>query len=170
MAGDTSVDYAKIEPAPGKDPENYKYQERRAEILGLIFEAGGPSRINKRELARYYDVHHETIYKDIDTLADYTEERTGTDVIMRTQAIFEKVVSGLLDDGKYRQAWITVKEWNQWLYERGMVDKEAEPIKHDVTHREESTESEDYEVITPGDLVEMDDEDRERVMKDVDSE
>lgn len=148
----TATDYNRVDPDTDKEPHEYHYTERRAEILSLIEQAGSPKRVDTKRLADRYDVTRGQIYQDLDRLGEFLEDTLGTRAKMRTQLLFERVLDNLLDEGKEREAWRTAMEWNEWLADRGAIEKAADKQEVDATVTNvDGDESESYEILDPSD-------------------
>lgn len=154
----TSTDYTTATPPADKDPADYDFTERRADLLERIFEVGSPKRLNTSELSDVYGVTRRQIYHDYDALAEFIEENLGERAKFRTQSLYERVLDELIDKGEYREAWKTTLEWNQWLVERGALDKVPEKLEADVTTREAETKTEAYEIVGDDDEIVADSE------------
>lgn len=109
-------DYGAIE-LPAKPPSEYTYVERRAELLQLIEQAGHPRALHQGQLGDRYGVSQQQISKDLDRLATHIDETLGNRRALITESVFHRSISALLDEGEYRKAAQTVKDWNQWLTE-----------------------------------------------------
>ena len=117
VTGSNTPDYAAVE-VPTKDPSEYSYVERRAELLQQILDLGHPAMINQTEQADRYGVSQQQISKDLDRLAEHVEASLGARRDLVTEAVFHRSIQGLLDNGEYRKAARTVADWNEWLVER----------------------------------------------------
>jgi AcrR family transcriptional regulator len=145
-------DYTQITPdPPDKDPTEYSFVERRAEILDLVMEAGSHRKLNKLQLADRYDVSRRTIFYDFERLNEFLEETLGERAKMRTQVWFERIVDDLLDEGEHRDAWRTIMEWNEWLADRGAIETVPDQMEVDATVREASTEGSEYRIVSETD-------------------
>jgi hypothetical protein len=113
-----SPDYTSVE-IPAESPEEFTYQERRADLLRQIRDLGHPSMINQVEAADRYGVSQSQISKDLDRLAESVREH----VVDRDRRAFtvdsvvRRSIRGLLEEGEYRQAARTAMEWDEWLTE-----------------------------------------------------
>jgi len=126
-----TIDYRAVEVPDDKLPEDYHYNERRAEILKLIEEAGHPRAINQTRLAERYGVTQGQISKDITRLREFiTENIDERTVDSITEVVYQKSIKELMDKGEYKDAVKAVESWNDWLMDRGKVEKE--PDKHEV--------------------------------------
>lgn len=140
----TATDYNRVDIDDDKDPTEYHYTERRAEILDFIEQAGSPKRLNTAQLAERYGVTDSQIYQDYDRLAEFVSEVLGERAELRTQALYERTVNKLLSEGDVEGAWRVTMEWNDWLVDRGALDKTPEKLEAEVTEREARNESESY--------------------------
>lgn len=120
-------DYGSVD-LPSKAPSEYHYTERRAELLQLVQQAGHPRALNQSELAERYGVCQQQISKDLDRLGEYTTETLGERRDLVTEAVFHRAIDGLLEEGEWRKAAQTVKDWNDWLVERKDLDEIKERL------------------------------------------
>lgn len=125
------IDYRAIEVPEDKPAKEYTYAERRAEILQLIEQAGHPRAINQTRLSDRYGCAQSNISNDIDVLREYItnniDERTVDSI---TETVYQKSIQELVSNGEYKDAVKAVESWNDWLMNRGKVEKE--PDKHEV--------------------------------------
>lgn len=129
MAEDT--DYRAINIDESQAPDEYHWTERRAEILKLVEEAGHPRAVNQSQLADRYGVSEPQICKDMKRLREYiNSELDETRVDAITQTVYQKSIKELMDQKEYQKAVKAVESWNDWLMDRGRVEKE--PDKHEV--------------------------------------
>jgi len=123
--------YRAVNVPEDKPPSEYSYVERRAETLQLIEEAGHPRAISQTRLADRYDVSQGQISQDIDRLRTHIVENIDeTTVDSITETVYQKSVQELMSNGEYKDAVKAVESWNDWLMDRGKVEKE--PDKHEV--------------------------------------
>ena len=127
----SDTNYATVEIPEGKPPEEYHWTERRAEILQLIKEAGHPDSISPTRLADRYGVTKGQISQDKDRLRSYIVENIDHDTVDAiTETVFQKSIKELVEQGEYMDAVRATEKWNDWLMNRGKVEKE--PDKHEV--------------------------------------
>jgi hypothetical protein len=111
-------DYTTVK-IPTKPPEEFTYQERRADLLRQIRDLGHPSMINQVEAADRYGVSQAQIPKDLDRLAESVREH----VVDRDRRAFtvdtvvRRAIQGLLEEEEYRKAARTAMDWDEWLTE-----------------------------------------------------
>jgi len=126
-----TINYRSVDVPDTKPPDEYDYRERRAEILQLIEEAGHPRAINQTRIADRYGVSQGQISKDIQRLREFIceniDERTVDSI---TEVVYQKAIRELMDKGDHYKAVKAAESWNDWLMDRGKVDKE--PDKHEV--------------------------------------
>jgi hypothetical protein len=120
MSGE--IDYRGVGVPEDKDPENYTYAERRAEILQRIEDVGSPRLLNGAELARRYGCTRQNIANDLDKLAEYVESHTGTRERLNAESLYWRCIRGLLDDDEFRKAAQTLSDYHDWLHERQELD------------------------------------------------
>ena len=133
-------DYSAVD-LPSKDPTDFSYVERRAELLQRVKEAGEPSVLNQTELADTFGVSQQQISKDLDRLAGHVRER----MIDRDRRAFvvenvvRRSIRGLLDDEEYRKAAQTAMDYDDWIhdfhdaaeFERRLDELEAQQERRD---------------------------------------
>lgn len=128
-------DYRAVTVPKGTDPADFNYNQRRAQILRFIEEAGHPQALNKSELGRRYDVSHTTIGNDFDRLRSYILDNIDTEQVdMISQVGFQQSIKKLQEQERPKDAAKVIKWWNDWLFDRGKVRKEPEQHKHDHDH------------------------------------
>ena len=126
-----NIDYRGVELPDDKPPTDYHYTERRAEILQLIEEAGHPRAINQTRLADRYDVSQGQISKDVTRLRTFINEHIDESTVDSiTETVYQKSIRELMDKGDHYKAVKAAESWNNWLMDRGKVEKE--PDKHEV--------------------------------------
>ena len=127
----SDIDYRAVNVPEQKPPNEYSYVERRAEELQLIEEAGHPRAISQTRLAERYGVTQGQISQDIDRLRSYIVENIDHDTVDAiTETVFQKSIKELVEQGEYMDAVRAAEKWNDWLMNRGKVEKE--PDKHEV--------------------------------------
>lgn len=111
-------DYSAVD-LPSKDPTEYSYVERRAELLQRVEEAGEPSVLNQTELADTFGVSQQQISKDLDRIATHVRDR----MIDRDRRAFvvenvvRRSIRGLLDEEEYRKAAQTAVDYDDWIHD-----------------------------------------------------
>jgi len=124
------TDYAKVTVPDGEPPEEYTYNERRAEILQLIERKGHPWGFNKSELGRRYGVSDVQIHKDFNRIKDWYRDRIGEDAATASDLAYRRIVQEHMSNGDYEKARRALDSWNGWLGDRGFEDKETEQVEH----------------------------------------
>lgn len=109
-------DYSAVQ-IPAKPAHQYSYVERRGDLLSQIYDLGHPSMIHQGEAAERYGVSQSQISKDLSRLAEHVDTELGSRRALATDAVFKRAIQGLLEDGDYRDAARTVKDWNDWITE-----------------------------------------------------
>lgn len=115
-----------------RDPEDYTYQERRAEILQAALEMGHPDKISRTRFAERYDVAPSTITRDIDAIREEIHEDLSVDADSVSAIVYRKAINAKVDEGDWEAAVSILESWNQWLYDRGIQDKEADKLEMDL--------------------------------------
>lgn len=114
MTGD--IDYRGFDIPDDKEPSEYTYAERRAEILTLIERSGHPGKLDRSRLAQRYDCSPATISVDINEhLAPYIDKILGERRLLVTHAVIDRSLKGLINDEEWRKAAQTVLDWNKWI-------------------------------------------------------
>jgi len=124
------TDYSAITVPEEKAPEEYTYNERRAEILQLIEQKGHPWGFNKSELARRYGVSDVQVHKDFDRLKDWYEDRIGDDAKQASDLAYRRIVQEHMDNGNYEKARRALDSWNGWLQDTGEQETEPDQLEH----------------------------------------
>lgn len=137
--------YASIDVPEDEDPLDYHYTQRRAEILELVYRAGGPRRVNQSRLAERYGVTRSQISQDMDKIAESVEETLGSNYGALVDSAFDRIFDGLMEEGEWAKAWRVVDGYGKLLARLGHV--ETVPDKVDVRMSKQMNESEDYELI-----------------------
>lgn len=109
------IDYRSVNVPADLPPEDYTYAQRRADLLREIERVGHPGLVNGAEMARRYGCSRQNIYNDLDVLADYVADRVGDRQELTTNAVFQRCLRGLLEEGEWRDAARTAKEWSEWV-------------------------------------------------------
>jgi hypothetical protein len=115
-----------------REPEDYTYQERRAEILQAALEMGHPDKISRTRFAERYDVAPSTITRDIDAIREEIHEDLSVDADSVSAIVYRKAIRAKVDEGDWEAAVRILESWNQWLYDRGIQDKEADKLEMDL--------------------------------------
>ena len=115
---------------PTKKPrEDYTAEERRAEMFQIITDLGHPSMVNQTELAEKYDVSQPMIHKDIDEIAESVADRVGEHHALEVESVYRRALKGLLNDGEWRKAGRTVKDYAEWMDTRTELEELREEIE-----------------------------------------
>lgn len=124
-------DYATVEVPTTKPPEEFTYQERRADLLRQIRDLGHPSMINQTEAAERYDVSQSQISKDLDRLAESVREHVvdRNHRAFAVDSVVRRAIQGLLAEEEYRKAAKTVIEWDDWVTEFHDLEKLHEKVR-----------------------------------------
>ncbi|WP_049971135.1 HTH domain-containing protein [Haladaptatus cibarius] len=130
------IDYRVITVPEDTPPDEYSWQQRRAEILQIIERANHPRAVNQTRLGERYDVSQSQISQDIDRLREYIVDaisETRADAF--TESIYRTAIEGLLEQDDYRGVVRAVESRNDWLFDRGKMEKEPEThhVENEVT-------------------------------------
>lgn len=123
-------DYATVEVPTTKPPEEFTYQERRADLLRQIRDLGHPSMINQTEAAERYGVSQSQISKDLDRLAESVREHVvdRDHRAFTVDSVVRRAIQGLLAEEEYRKAAKTAIEWDDWVTEFHDLEKLHEKV------------------------------------------
>ena len=128
--GDTSVNYWEVEIPEDKDPSEYGYQARRADILRhYLIDKRHPDEVNWSELARYYDRGKATLHNDKQTLLEYiTQEFSEERVRKLGVSMFEGAIREVLADDDYDafDEHALYAKWISTLDKLGLLDLDEE--------------------------------------------
>lgn len=94
--------YQRITPPPDKDPEDYTYVERRAELYEMIDQQGGYRNLDRsqRALGERYGVVHRTIQKDIQRVLEWKHEHIGEHAESELSIVQSRGVQDYLEAAK----------------------------------------------------------------------
>jgi len=130
----SDVNYEAVDIPDDKPPSEYHWTERRAEILQLIEKAGHPDSISPTRLADRYDVSKSQISQDKSRLQEFIVEQIDEPAVDAiTSTVFQTAVQELMDNDEYRKAAKTVADWNDWLADRGHVEREPDRLEANVS-------------------------------------
>ena len=121
-------DYAAVS-IPSKPPTEYDHVERRAELLQQVRDLGHPSMIHQGEAAERYGVSQQQISKDLDRIAEYVDENLGARHELTIDAVFQRSIQGLLEEGEYRKAARTATDYDEWVTERTDLEEIQEQLE-----------------------------------------
>ena len=126
----SDVNYEAVDIPDDKPPSEYHWTERRAEILQLIEKAGHPDSISPTRLADRYGVSKSQISQDKSRLQEFIVEQIDEPAVDAiTSTVFQTAVRELMDNDEYRKAAKTVADWNDWLGDRGHVEREPDRLE-----------------------------------------
>jgi len=120
------TDYDAYQVPEDKPAAEYNHNERRAEILDLMREAGHPDQLNQTRLAERYGCDQSRISRDFKRLREYIRDSLGTHRHTITDSVYRKAVKQYTDRGDYDKAIDALESWNEWLREEGARDVEPE--------------------------------------------
>ncbi len=112
----TAIDYGAVEIPDDREPSEYHYTARRAEILQLIRQKGHPSALRQQRLAERYGVSPSQISRDMDRLADHVAETVGDREAraLLVDSVIQHSIEELLEAGEHRAAVKSVLEYAEW--------------------------------------------------------
>jgi murein L,D-transpeptidase YcbB/YkuD len=128
---DDTPNYAAMSPPDDKHPKDYSYVERRAELYRLIEEAGHPHNLERSQsdLADRYGVSQRQISKDIQRLREFEAEHNTDRTKSVTSWLAEKAVMQAVQENDFERALELQMEYNDFLFELGELDREAQGIE-----------------------------------------
>lgn len=122
------VDYSQVPVPDNKPPEEYNYNERRAEILQLIERKGHPWGFNYSQLGERYGKSHTTISKDFDRIKEWYTDRIGETAKQASDLAYRRIVQEHMDNGNFEKARRALDSWNGWLQDTGHQDTEPDEV------------------------------------------
>lgn len=128
VGSSSQPDYAAVN-IPSKPPTEYDHRERRAELLQQVRDLGHPSMIHQGEAAERYGVSQQQISKDLDRIAEYVEANLGARHELTIDAVFQRSIEGLLEEGEYRKAARTAKDYDEWVTDRTDLEEIQEQLE-----------------------------------------
>ena len=120
-----------------KDPKEYTYHERRAEIWIRIQERGDPAGVNQTALAKHYGVSQNMIWKDIQAIKKEVIAVLGKEIKFRSDTLYSKLIKSLSksEDPKDKLTLIkAIESYNGWLFNVGAQEKAAETVRIEETN------------------------------------
>lgn len=126
---DSEIDYSKIAIPSDKEPKDYTYTERRAEILELIRAKGHPKAVSQTKLAKYYNVSQPSIHRDMEALAEYFRTFYGRSAHFVVESVIHNAIRKLQTKEDYKGAVGVMKIWLDWLFSTGRLEKSPEKIE-----------------------------------------
>ncbi len=125
----SNPDYFNVDVPKDKDPEEFTYIERRAELLEDTLEIGDPAAISRTKRADRYGVSIPQITKDMKRIAACMREHISKQqYTARLQACFNKVFKEKMEEGQYMAAWSVIRDWGHYLFEVGEIEKEPDKV------------------------------------------
>ena len=111
----SDIDYRAVDIPDDKDPEDYSYIERRAELLIAVEKTGSPRQLNYAELGRRFGVSRQQIRRDMERLGEYVSESIGSEThTLEASAFLWRCCQELMAEGSWRQAARTYKDLEDW--------------------------------------------------------
>lgn len=127
------VDYYNVTVPSGKNPQNYHWTERRAEILQMALKAGNFQSINQTKLGQRYDCSQGQISQDIDRLKEWVSENHGKEIDIVSEMGYRASIRNMMEEGDYRGAVKAISKLNSWAENRGIQEKEPEKREIEIT-------------------------------------
>lgn len=141
-------DYTTVKVPDDKPPTEYTTHERRADLLRRCITAGSPYAVNQSDQAERYNVDRSTVSRDMKRLRESVDDALGEDAKLTTKTIFERALLDLreADDWRASKAALDcVMEWNDWLADLGLQEREPDRAEVDVRSRSVS-----YQIVREG--------------------
>ena len=147
MGKKRKIDYSQIEIPKDKDPWEYDYRERRAEILQRHKNSSNPYQITQTEMAKEFDVTPSQISRDMDKIRDYiTRNISGKKLAFESTLIIDNAVKGLMSQGKYYKAVQVLETKLNFYLDLGFINKEEDWDEDQALNKlREIAETEDIE-------------------------
>lgn len=136
-------DYAALDLPDDKPYPEWGWQKRRAYIYGEWMDAGTHRLLNKSALAEQFDVSRNTIYKDLDSVAEFVDQNLGEHHGAETVGVLKRAVQELMDEGEYARAAKVQTQMGDWLERRGAIEKEPDRMEAKVASADASEVDED---------------------------
>jgi len=132
----THPEYAARDLPEDEPYEEWGWRDRRAYVMREWMDAGTHRLLNKTNLAKQFGVSRNTIYDDLDAVAEHVESNLGDKHGTETVNVYKRAVQELLDEEEYKKAAQVQDMMGDWLERRGAVEKE--PEKHAVARQDAS--------------------------------
>jgi len=128
-----NIDYFSVKIPDNKEPKEYSFVERRADILNMILEAGHPRAISQSELAVKYGVSQVTIHNDFEALATFYENTSDRKTVnFITESVYQKSIAALMKQGEFFKASRILEMWNNWLFNMGKIKKSPDELAQKI--------------------------------------
>jgi hypothetical protein len=130
-SGSEGVDSYRGVKLPDRDEiprKHWRAHERRAELLQRIEAAGHPRELNQSALGDEYGVSQQQISKDFKKIG--AKVRESLDVDRRALAVnstVQRSIKGLLENEQWYRAGKLALEWDKWVAESDIDDKDENP-------------------------------------------
>jgi len=108
--------------------KHWRAHERRAELLQRIESAGHPRELNQSKLGEEYGVSQQQISKDFKKIG--AKVRDSLDADRRALAVnstVQRSIKGLLENEQWYRAGKLALEWDKWVAESDIEDKDENP-------------------------------------------
>lgn len=145
--------YKNVDIPTGKDPEEYTYHERRAELLQAAIEAGHPDMLNRTRFSERYDVAVSTVTRDIQALQEEIHDDLSSDAEFITATIYRRAIREKADRGDWMDAKELLESWNDWLFNVGQQEKAPDKVDMDL---DASIQTEERKALIGVDLSQFD--------------
>jgi predicted transcriptional regulator len=94
--------------------------------------------VHQGEAADRYGVSQQQISKDLDRIAEFVGDRLGARHELTIDAVFQRSIQGLLEEGDYRKAAQTAKEYDEWVTDRTDLEEMQDQLEFlEQAHREQ---------------------------------
>lgn len=114
-----------------KPTEEYSYIERRAEIYGMIEDAGHPRNLekNQTQLADRYGVSQQQISKDMDRIREFEATHNGERAQAVLSLLSERAVQQAVEDEDFEKAFELQQEYVEYLFETGDIETSPDELE-----------------------------------------
>lgn len=114
-----------------KPTGDYSPTERRAEIYGMIEDAGHPRNLerNQAELGKRYDVSQQQISKDMAKIREFEASHNGQRAKAVVSWLAEKAVQQAVENEDFEKAFELQQEYVEYLFETGDIEVAADELR-----------------------------------------
>ncbi len=133
-----------------KDPEDYTHNERRAEILKHIIDAGLSRRVNQTELAQRYEASQPQISRDFKRIKEEIRDTIGNDIQVDAYALYQSSIAKLLDQERPYLACKVMDDYLKFIYGIGIekspekIDSECSDLRERLSEAAKKIDKEDF--------------------------
>jgi len=108
--------------------KHWRAHERRAELLQRIERAGHPRELNQSKLGEEYGVSQQQISKDFKKIGATVRDSLDADRrALAVNSTVQRSIKGLLENEQWYRAGKLALEWDKWVAESDIEDKDESP-------------------------------------------